>query len=161
MPYCTIEEAWGISPNNNSPINPKIATNRVDNMDRASRDYKGLENTNSSSRYYKNKGPLDINLDEQPIAKEPIVKAEPSRELCNYQPPPNAICNAEPDNKEAFTVENNVVLNERMAILLKENRQLKALLMNKQSNNSELIIFCVMGIFMVYIFELFIRFGKK
>ena len=161
MPYCTIEEAWGISPNNNSPINPKIATNRVDNMDRTSRDYKGLENTNSTSRYYKNKEALDINLDEQPIAKESIVKAEPSRELCNYQPSPNAISNADPDNKESFTVENNVVLNERMTILLKENRQLKALLMNKQSNNSELIIFCVMGVFMVYIFELFIRFGKK
>ena len=45
--------------------------------------------------------------------------------------------------------------------LLSENKYLKEQLAKNNNPNSELILFTVMGVFLLYIFELFIRIGKK
>ena len=148
MPYCTIEEAWGIPLTDNSTINPKIADNRIENTDKTSRNFEGLPKTNSSERYSRNKGKIDINLDEQPGVNIDKPKKKEKYSICNHNVPVQ-----EEQIKEGFE--------NKIDILLKENMFLKEQLKKGQNNNSELILFCILGIFLIYTFELFIRFGKK
>ena len=43
MPYCT-KKKQGMSTENNSPVDPKMSSNPINNNDKTSRNYKKLEN---------------------------------------------------------------------------------------------------------------------
>ena len=161
MPYCTIEEAWGISLSDNSPINPKVGTNTVVENDRTSRNYKKLEKTNGTNRYLRNKGELNINLDEQPIVNKSI-EDNTSYELCNPKVESEenfTIDKREKNNNKKENIEH--FNNEQINRLLEENMRLKELLNKDNNNNQELILFIVLGIVLIYLFNLFIRMGNK
>ena len=157
MPYCTIEEAWGISLSNDSPINPKVGTNTVGENDRTSRNYQKLQKTNGTNRYLRNKGELNINLDEQPIVTKPI------EDNTSYE-----LCKPKVESEENFTIDKNNKKDniehfnsEQINRLMEENLRLKELLNKGNNNNQELILFIVLGIFLIYLFNLFIRVGNK
>lgn len=178
MPYCTIEEAWGISPENNSPIDPKIGSNVINNIDKTSRNYTKLENYNGNDRYSRNKGSLEINLDESPIVKTRESKKKKNYDVCaNNEKIDNGnnpvvmeeqmagpILNKNNQNIKRSIYNDDVIENfdlSKVNKLLSENKYLKEQLSKNNNPNSELILFTVMGIFLLYIFELFIRIGKK
>ena len=186
MPYCTIEEAWGIQPSNDSPINPKVGTNTLNENDKTSRNYSKLIKSNGTNRYLKNKDKLEFNLEEQPIVKpnteegtsyslcNRLVDAEEQFEVKQYtKPQENTVGNTVGNtigNTVGNTIGNTVGNNTKKTVenfdidkLIDENNYLKSLLNNKKDNNNnqELILFIVLGIFLIYIFNLFVRIGNK
>lgn len=179
MPYCTIEEAWGISLSENSPIDPKISSNSVNNNDRTSRNYKKLENSNGSDRYLKNKGSMEINLEEYPIVKPEIKEEKSKYTVCNrltnnvqeetYNIEEESYNNVRMKNindnsGNNLSINNDIIENfdmQKINKIIDENKYLKELLNKNNNPNSELILFIIMGIFLLYIFELFVRIGKK
>lgn len=177
MPYCTIEEAWGMSTENNSPIDPKIGSNLINNNDKTSRNYKKLENYNGTDRYSRNKNSLEINLEETPTVQRKVEDLKKNYTVCNNNELINntkpimsedqmcePILNKQPKQIKRSIYNDDVIENFDMSAinkLLSENKYLKEQLAKNNNPNSELILFTVMGIFLLYIFELFIRIGKK
>ena len=162
MPYCSIEEAWGINLSDNNPLNPDIGTNTIDKKN-STRNYNTLTNMNGTNRYIRNKDNLELTLEDQPIVEKekPLEKPQlrPCKEQRKAQSIERPVVVSEEEVVEGFT-------SEKINAILNENNNLKALINKitsekKNTENQELLLFIVMGVFLIYIFDLFIRMGRK